>query len=227
MKTCDRLRHCGFHSIRMMEVRQRPFDGRKHPFETVDLGLESEEESVRASVSTMKNGVIAVRTDAVSTTEIETDIKTEININSNGDINSSQGKNKRDLVGSLEREDCSKKSKVESSIDEGSSSRGKVKTEGEAEIEIEGEGMKFDAEQIEVVSEAVVEVVVETEESRIEREEKELKQAIYLTRMANKYVMPIMPVKDVLIARPLATMKGHTAFLTFAVRPPLTLNTPK
>ena len=208
-----------------MEVRQRPFDGRKHPFETVDLGLESEEESVRASVSTVKNGVIAVRTDAVSTTEIETDIKTEIDINSNGDINGSQGKNKRDLVGSLEREDSSKKSKVESSIDEGSSSSGKVKAEGEAEIE--GEGMKFDAEQIEVVSEAVVEVVVETEESRIEREEKELKQAIYLTRMANKYVMPIMPVKDVLIARPLATMKGHTAFLTFAVRPPLTLNTPK
>ena len=223
MKTCDRLRHCGFHSIRMMEVRQRPFDGRKHPFETVDLGLESEEESVRASVSTVKNGVIAVRTDAVSTTEIETDIKTEIDINSNG--NGSQGKNKRDLIGSLEREDSSKKSKVERSIDEGSSSSGKVKTDVEAEIE--GEGMKFDAEQIEVVSEAVVEVVVETEESRIEREEKELKQAIYLTRMANKYVMPIMPVKDVLIARPLATMKGHTAFLTFAVRPPLTLNTPK
>ena len=39
MKTCDRLRESGFHTIRMMEVRQRPYDGRRHPFETVDLGL--------------------------------------------------------------------------------------------------------------------------------------------------------------------------------------------
>lgn len=39
MKTCDRLRECGYHSIRMLEVRQRPFDGRKHTYETVDLGI--------------------------------------------------------------------------------------------------------------------------------------------------------------------------------------------
>ena len=28
MKTCEKLRELGFHSIRMIEVRQRPFDGR-------------------------------------------------------------------------------------------------------------------------------------------------------------------------------------------------------
>lgn len=28
MKTCEKLRELGFHSIRMIELRQRPFDGR-------------------------------------------------------------------------------------------------------------------------------------------------------------------------------------------------------
>jgi hypothetical protein len=34
-----------------------------------------------------------------------------------------------------------------------------------------------------------------------------------------RYIPPAMPSKEYLIARPMTTMKGHTAFLTFAVRP--------
>lgn len=46
MKTCEKLRELGFHSIRMIEVRQRPFDARVVDMETVDLGLSPEEEAL-------------------------------------------------------------------------------------------------------------------------------------------------------------------------------------
>jgi hypothetical protein len=68
-----------------------------------------------------------------------------------------------------------------------------------------------------VIEEKEVIPVAETDEEKIAREREE----IYQKRVANKYVPPVYPIKDVLIARPLASMKGHTAFLTFAVRPPL------
>ena len=61
----------------------------------------------------------------------------------------------------------------------------------------------------------------ETDEEKLLREARDLKQINYLERMASKYVVPIMPVREVAIARPLSSMKGHTAFLTFAVRPPI------
>lgn len=38
MKTCEQLRRYGFHSVRMIEVRKRPFDARKITFENVNLG---------------------------------------------------------------------------------------------------------------------------------------------------------------------------------------------
>lgn len=180
MKTCDRLREHGFHSIKMLEVRQRPFDGRKHPFETVDLGLDSREngENVEGNGENVEGAA------------------------GNGEIGDEKGA-KRQLVES--DENSSKKARIDD-IAESSSSSSKLENEVGNKVE-------------EVEREA------ETEEARIEREELEMKQLIYMKRMANKYVLPTMPVKEVLIARPLSTMKGHTAFLTFAVRPPLT--TPK
>lgn len=39
MKTCEKLRELKYHSIRMQEVRQRPYDGRVIDIETLDLGL--------------------------------------------------------------------------------------------------------------------------------------------------------------------------------------------
>lgn len=46
MKTCEKLRQLNFHSIRMMEVRQRPYDARVIDFDTLDLGLTEEEEFI-------------------------------------------------------------------------------------------------------------------------------------------------------------------------------------
>ncbi|KAJ1438768.1 S-adenosyl-L-methionine-dependent methyltransferase [Ochromonadaceae sp. CCMP2298] len=45
MKTCDKLRELKFHSIRMLEVRQRPYDARVLQMETLDLGLSPVEEA--------------------------------------------------------------------------------------------------------------------------------------------------------------------------------------
>lgn len=43
MKTCEKMRELGFHSIRTIEARHRPFDSRVFPLETLDLGLGDEE----------------------------------------------------------------------------------------------------------------------------------------------------------------------------------------
>ena len=92
-----------------------------------------------------------------------------------------------------------------------------------SKLELSGPGSSSSSKVAgeEIVSAVSAEGDVETDEDRIVREEEEIKRAIYLKRLAGKYVLPTMPVKEVLIGRPLSTMKGHTAFLTFAVRPPL------
>lgn len=48
------------------------------------------------------------------------------------------------------------------------------------------------------------------EEKDIEKEPRDLREEIYLKRMANKYVMPVLPVKEVMIARPVSSMKVHS-----------------
>lgn len=50
IKAVERLRELGFHSIRMIEARQRPYDGRVAHLDTLCLGLEPDEErAVNAS----------------------------------------------------------------------------------------------------------------------------------------------------------------------------------
>ena len=39
-----------------------------------------------------------------------------------------------------------------------------------------------------------------------------------------KYIPPVIPPQDFMVARPIVEMKGHTAFLTFAVRPPVKIS---
>ena len=41
VKTCEKMREEGFHSINMIEVRQRPFDGRVNNLEIADIGTDS------------------------------------------------------------------------------------------------------------------------------------------------------------------------------------------
>jgi hypothetical protein len=49
MKTHSKLREKNFHSIRMIEVRQRPFDGRKTEFEIPDVGRKPNNKRVRTT----------------------------------------------------------------------------------------------------------------------------------------------------------------------------------
>eukprot|EP00596_Hydrurales_sp_CCMP1899_P006836 CAMPEP_0119045494 /NCGR_PEP_ID=MMETSP1177-20130426/40407_1 /TAXON_ID=2985 /ORGANISM="Ochromonas sp, Strain CCMP1899" /LENGTH=393 /DNA_ID=CAMNT_0007017405 /DNA_START=295 /DNA_END=1476 /DNA_ORIENTATION=- len=178
MKTCDRLRECGYHSIRMLEVRQRPFDGRKHTYETVDLGLEDHgmEPSSNGEEHSSSNGMEPSPND---NTEINNRIKMK---------NDNNSKN-------LD-EKTAKKQKIDTADFGSSSSR-----EGDIDENLE-------------------------EETDIEKEARDLREAIYLKRMANKYVTPVLPTKEVMIARPVSSMKGHTAFLTFAVRPSIQIISP-
>ena len=200
MKTCNRLRECGFHSIRMIEVRQRPFDGRKHLFESVDLGL-GEWQRISPLTTATNDSVgkdnldeeVIVGGSEEKRTEIEKEKEKEEE--KEDSLHNTNFSGKRLLAEALIENNSNKKSKLEDSSDEIDSSRRSKK----------------------------IEIDIETDEEKISRELRELREINYSERMASKYVIPTMPVKEVLIARPLSSMKGHTAFLTFAVRPPLTV----
>jgi tRNA methyltransferase complex GCD14 subunit len=192
MKTCDKLRECGFHSIRMMEVRQRPYDGRRHPFETVDLGIG---EGIRPA---------------------EVDTSASALTGSKDGTNGSNSGSEEDVTSG-----CAVKRKAEADIGTTDAVDGTLSKKNKVELSDPGSSSSSKEPGNEIVSAVSAEADAETDEERIAREEEELKRAVYLKRLAGKYVLPTMPVKEVLIGRPLSTMKGHTAFLTFAVRPPL------
>lgn len=177
----------------MIEVRQRPYDGRRHPFETVDLGFG---EGIRVPPKVSDPG--SVVTEMKGLEEEDTSATSE-------DCSTSNGKtvvsSKRGVSNDTVQNTQAKKAKIDDSL---------VRTSSSKIVEATSEKDNLTAHP-----------VAETEESRIALEAQELRQAIYLKRMSCKYVVPIMPVKEMLIGRPLSTMKGHTAFLTFAVRPPL------
>ena len=179
----------------MIEVRQRPYDGRRHPFETVDLGFG---EGIRLPAKVPEPGSVA--------TEVK-EIDEENSSDPSEDCSTSDGKakegRKKKAVNDAVRISLCKKAKIDESLVSSSSTTVEVSNGKD-----------------EVTTNADAGPLVDAEESRIALEAQELRQAIYLKRMSCKYVVPIMPVKEMLIGRPLSTMKGHTAFLTFAVRPP-------
>jgi hypothetical protein len=177
----------------MIEVRQRPYDGRRHPFETVDLGFG---EGIRVPPKVPDPG--SAVTEMKGLEEEDSSAPSE-------DCSILKGKtavsSKRGASNDSVQKTSAKKAKIDDNLVSTSSSK-----------IVEGTSEK---------DEVTAHPVVETEESRLALEAQELRQAIYLKRMSCKYIVPIMPVKEMLIGRPLSTMKGHTAFLTFAVRPPL------
>jgi hypothetical protein len=139
MKTCEKLRELKYHSIRMQEVRQRPYDGRVIDIETLDLGLEP---SSSTSAESQKPN------------------------NKNNSGNSSCGSSGES------GDDESRKRKAESDV-----------------------------------SGSITETVDTSTMNKTE----------YRTFcQPRSSVNGVHPMK---IARPIAQMKGHTAFLTFAVGP--------
>jgi tRNA (adenine57-N1/adenine58-N1)-methyltransferase len=143
MKTCEKLRAEGFHSVRMLEVRQRPYDGRRLAMDTVYLG---------------RGGAVAPVPPAL-------------------DVPSSSS----------------------------SSSSSSSNAAGE-------QGGDNDEEE-------------EESKKRQRRDDPPAATADAPVTVVNPYRItyapPVMPTEEVLVARAMPEMKGHTAFLTFAVRPPL------
>ena len=80
IRTFEALRREGFHSIRMLEVRQRPFDGRRIEIEQLDVGLPTGPDG--------GGGAEVIITAQSSANGGSGDSKAEINSNSNSNSNS-------------------------------------------------------------------------------------------------------------------------------------------
>lgn len=105
MKTCNRLRECGYHSIRMLEVRQRPFDGRKNLYETVDLGLE--EQKIEGAATSSES----IHTKSIDRND-HTNTESHIHPQDNGSSSDGISHNIKDI-----KVDCNE-NQIESSGDE-------------------------------------------------------------------------------------------------------------
>jgi len=135
MKTCEILRELGFHSIKMLEIRQRQFDGRIVSMPTPDLG----------------EGHISALPD--------------IDVTSNG----------KEL-----------KTNSENSCDSGVGSKRSNIEEEDGDI-------------------------LATEDGKSSMNDSK--------RRRNAYEVTSYPPTNATVARPMGGMKGHTAFLTFAICP--------
>jgi len=82
IRTFEALRREGFHTIRMMEVRQRPFDGRHVEIDQMDLGLSGAGAGVEEGLAVAAGGVVA-EDGADSTSVAATDATSEGTANGN------------------------------------------------------------------------------------------------------------------------------------------------
>jgi hypothetical protein len=82
IRTFEALRREGFHTIRMMEVRQRPFDGRHVEIDQMDLGLSGAGAGVEEGLAVAAGGVVA-EDGADSTSVAATDATSDGTANGN------------------------------------------------------------------------------------------------------------------------------------------------
>lgn len=189
MKTCEKMRALGFHSLRTIEVRQRPYDARAYTMETLDLGLESAEaEAENARSGRDPQNLYQEWTQRSHQQKDQTSCSAE---------------QKTDNNSHNQRQDTSDAATAEAVAEE------EQVAEEDAEHQHQEKKRKVDttsSESAEVDSE---------EQSPANAQEEHVKPSPYvnLPRAAvnGQYTMHI--------GRPLVSMKGHTAFLTFAVRP--------
>lgn len=172
-QTCDQLRKCGFHSIRMMEVRQRPFDGRLMAIENLDVGRSDGKLRSADSVYKFCDGS---STDTNTNNNEKEAVESEILPD---DSVAQQENNQANDEGEDEEEEVfcpSKKRKMPRDGAEGSES-----VEGTAGVKAAPKNRPFPHR--------------------------------------NRFQPVVLPTRKMMIARPLSEMRGHTAFLTFAVAP--------
>lgn len=214
MRTCEMLRELGFHSIRMVEARQRHFDGRVVDLEVPNLGVGVvPEASVHSSVGD--------KTTAAAATAAVVDGGTTEGGEGDNHALSEQHTKKRRIGGGETALAIGKDIDDEDDDDE----------EGVAEESFERcvEGLGSTLE--ENGKEADLATVSKDEggnscnvsESRNTKETSTQSghQVLPLRGRKIRQVVSEPPLGStrVFVARPNSSMKGHTAFLTFAVSP--------
>jgi hypothetical protein len=173
MQTVSKLRALSYHSIRMIEVRQCPYDGRMIKMETLDLGLGSEEATRKNEKSLYDDTVLShyhsipIKSDE----EVEAEVLQKIG-NQENENNDDHPKNKR------------------------------VKTSA---TEFRGK----DGDEIGSM--------VEIDDTK-EQEDGVDENPHLLKRIRNRPKTNINGYYEMSCARPIFSMKGHTAFLTFAIK---------
>lgn len=180
IKTCAKLRALSFHSLRMVEVRQRPLDGRKIELETLDLGLGAEEELENArSIHDPSNEHQHWRIRPTSSIPI---VAAEANGKSNG-------KHEREE----EEEEADDESRSEQDEQDNPSKRIKASTNAAHTNNQAAEDLP-------------------PQQSK----ERPLSKGL---PPRNQPRSSVNGTYSMAVARSIPSMKGHTAFLTFAIRP--------
>jgi len=201
IRTCEELRKVGFHSIHMYEVRHRPFDGRSMTFENANLGRGG----VNGSAS--GGGVVIASNSTSCNTFGSTEKPTSSGLASSAV--KLQGKESKELDHANECNEGDDDNDDGDIIDNNKrrklstvavSNQTATATESSSKDDINGSGSANNNNNNNIHS-----------TWRPKREEDHIP--------AEKFVSRIIPPVQLRVARPMASMQGHTAFLTFALAP--------
>lgn len=176
MKTCNKLRDGGFHSIRMLEVRQRPHDGRRYMYDEVDLGLGMNDSAETVPISASASGSgSSSSAGSSSSSSSSTSCSSSSSSGSSGSCAAENEPNKRQKLSDGTAATATSVATTATSVEAGEA-----------------------ASTVESGEAAVAE------------------HPINPYRIT--YIPPVLPPKEFSVVRAIPEMKGHTAFLTFAVR---------
>lgn len=210
IRTCEELRKVGFHSIHMYEVRHRPFDGRGMIFENANLGRGNEAltnaTNATSSSSSSSGGASQEQTEsrvdqANSGVELEQSITYDVE---DSDMKERSTDDKDD-DNDEEEEDV-----LDDNDDGGAIINKKRKINDKtASIFVAG-AVTSSNDQVGANNNIIVKSSSSSTKWKLKREDH---------IPAQKHVTRIVPPVQLRVARPLTSMQGHTAFLTFALAP--------
>ena len=189
IRTCEEIRKRGFHSIRMFEVRHRPFDGRSINFDNLDIGRElslntTSNSSSSSSCSSSNNNI-----NGISNSEVEENINNTAIECSNNEDNDIEDTNDNDDDGKNDDNVPTKRIRQDPNINQ---------QNAQSEEPLSQDNNNNNSNN--------------SNNNNNNNNNK---------GMSNKrnFVGRLIPPTAVHVARPISSMQGHTAFLTFAVAP--------
>lgn len=216
IRTCEELRKVGFHSIHMYEVRHRPFDGRLMTFENAYLGrdnvLPESGLSTGSHISSSSANVekVMVAEDSIAATNSDP-LRQDERREEENNVCSAMGGESMDTQKRRKLDDDN----VDTSKIQPTTTGTLVQTDTEAGAEGEA------TESIDNANSEVEKVVAGESSSNgnlaANGSTWRPKRSDHIP--AEKYVHRIVPPVQMRVARPLSSMQGHTAFLTFALAP--------